>query len=115
MDYPSRNGTGLEPVELQGVGERETPARPDQRGSGADHVIGDEVQRADLVVVPPATPVAHLGGDVEHRLRIGHRQLPMPYRDMALSHRIFCFVGPLTPGSSRNSSTAWGHGESGCG
>ena len=42
-------------------------------------------------------------------------EFSIPYRASELSHRILRLLSTGTPGSARNSSTAWGQGESGCG
>jgi hypothetical protein len=49
--------SGLRPVLAQGECEGESFAAADARGRAPHDVIGDQVERADLVVVAPAAPV----------------------------------------------------------
>ena len=71
----ARHDTLLDPLGLrQGQAHGEGPARPDTARRPAAHLVGDEVERAELVVVAPATPVPHPGGDRRELLRGTHRR-----------------------------------------
>jgi len=54
----------LQPLFLERIGKREPAAGSDGTRRSLDHLIGDQVERAEPVVVAPSPPVVHLCGDL---------------------------------------------------